>query len=80
MTQYKGYYIDNVTFSSKKEIDVFIKENIIKHLIKLNSLMFSGRYTAKEKFNIAREMTDQEKILHDEYGMTWEEIENALYK
>lgn len=80
MTQYKGYYIDNVTFSSTKEIDIFIKENIIKHLIELQSLMFSGRYTAKEKIKIAREMTDQEKILHDEYEMTWEEIENALYK
>jgi len=38
-----------------------------------------GRYTDNEKIAICGEIHDKEIRLHDEYGMTWEEIEEIPY-
>ena len=78
MKKYKGYYIDGVVFKSKKDIDEFYKNNIISKIKVFHSLLFEmpeGHYSDKEKLMISDEITIREKRLHDEYNMSWEEIE-----
>lgn len=79
MTQYKGYYIDNVIFHSREEIDQHIKNEIINKIKTLHDMMFSGRYNNAEVMQLNNEITIREERLHDEYGMDWEEIENIPF-
>lgn len=72
MKKYKGYYIDNVTFSSKKEIDEFIKNDMIKHIKKLLKIMATNPVAASE-------ITLYEKALHNEFGLTCDEIEELEF-
>jgi len=76
MTKYKGYYIDGAIFNSKEDIDTFIKGETIKKIKQLYEMMTNPRYNAPELMAISNMITDREIILHNEYGMTWEEIEN----
>lgn len=80
MTKYHGYYIDGVVFKSKKEIDDFHIKNIKKKICQLNDALFNQRYSAVEKIRIAGMIHDREIILHDEYGLDWEEIENIAFE
>ena len=80
MTRYKGYYIDGIIFTSKEEIDVFIKNEIIKKIKVLHDMMFSGRYNTADVMKINDEITIREQRLHDEYNMQWEEIEKIPYE
>ena len=81
MKRYKGYYIDGVIFSTKKDIDNFIKSEIIRKICIFHRMLFDmpGRYTDDEKIAICGEIHDREIRLHDEYGMSWEEIEEIPY-
>lgn len=79
MKRYKGYYIDGVIFKSKEEIDAFLKNAIIEKIKTFHNMLFSGRYNASEMMAITKEISDREKILHDEYGMDWEAIENIQF-
>lgn len=79
MTQYKGYYIDNVIFHSREEIDQHIKNEIINKIKTLHDMMFSGKYSNAEVMQLNNEITIREERLHDEYGMDWEEIENIPF-
>lgn len=79
MTKYRGYYIDNVVFSSKKDIDEFVKQSLINKLKSLNEMLLSPRYSGKEKLLIVSEISIREHKLHDEFGMSYEEIENLEY-
>ena len=70
MTQYKGYTIDNVIFSSKEDIDRFLEEQAVK-----------AYRVAVELFNNNRNLEysmycDQRAdVLVNNYGYTWEQIE-----
>ena len=79
MKRYKGYYIDGVIFSNKKEIDDFIKKTIIGKIKTFHDMLFSGRYSGGELIAISNEITIREKRLHDEYNMSWEDIEMIPY-
>lgn len=74
MKQYKGYYIDHAVFNSKEDIDTFIKANLIKKVAMLNKMM--RNYTDPGMMMAAcAEMTNIERVLMSEYGMTAAEIE-----
>lgn len=75
MVKYNGYYIDGVIFHNKQEIDNFIKDAIIKKIKVFSDMMLSGRYSSMEVLRICEEMHTREKVLHDTYGMSWEDIE-----
>jgi hypothetical protein len=79
MKKYKGYYIDGVVFRSQKEIDNFLKEAHIKKIKVFHEMLFSERYSAAQKMELTRWIHDREVILHDEYKMTWDEIEEIPY-
>lgn len=51
------------------------KKGIIKKIKWLVDLLSSPRYTDSELIQIAGEIDLKERRLHDEFGMTWEEIE-----
>lgn len=76
MTKYKGYYVDGAIFNSKEDIDNFIKSETIKKIQQLNDMLFNPRYSGAEKMEIAKMITDRETILHNDFGMDWETIEN----
>lgn len=75
MIKYRGYYIDHVVFNSKKDIDEHCKNELIAGIKKYIEMMFSSRYSASEKMTLSQWVSDREKQLHDEFGMSWEEIE-----
>ena len=76
MTKYKGYYVDGAIFNSKEDIDNFIKNETIKKIQQLNDMLFNPRYSGAEKMEITKMITDRETILHNDFGMDWETIEN----
>ena len=78
MTKYRGYYIDKVTFSSKSEIDAYVKQSIIDKIKQFNKMMMSSRYSDAERIHLAGMITDYERRLHDEFGMSWEDVENIF--
>ena len=80
MKKYNGYYIDGVIFKSKNEIDDFIKNEIIKKIKIFHDMMFSGRYNTAEVLKLNDEITIREQRLHDEFNMSWEEIEEIPFK
>lgn len=70
MTQYKGYYIDGITFKTKKEIDEFIKKNNIE-LFKRYCKIFSNHPTIEASIVCAEQATK----LHDNFNISHNEIE-----
>lgn len=79
MTKYRGYYIDGVVFSSKSDIDEFVKKSIIDKARVFNNMMLSGRYDASQMIQLAHEISIREHRLHTEFGMSYEDIELAIY-
>lgn len=78
MTRYKGYYIDNAIFHSKKEIDEFIKNELIARIKKYNHLMMNApecHISAGYVHGCMEQITAAERKLHEEYGMSYEELE-----
>lgn len=70
MRKYKGYYIDNIYFSTKEEIDEFIKSQAVNAYCK--SVKYFTNHPSMEASSIA---SDKAQRLVDEFGFTWEEVE-----
>lgn len=70
MKQYKGYYIDNVIFNSKEEIDNFIKEEAKKRYIMLNQY-----FLKHPSIEAAAVCSDQMRYMHNDLGFSYEELE-----
>lgn len=68
--QYRGYYIDNVVFSSKKDIDEFIKKQAVDRFAMLNKY-----FAEKPSMEASIACSEQARYLHDEFGFSWEQIE-----
>ena len=70
MINYKGYYIDNITFNSKEEIDNFLEEQAVK-----------AYKQAVELFAVHPDMEhsayadDRAEYLVSQFGYTWEQVE-----
>lgn len=75
MTQYKGYYIDNVVFSSKKDIDAFIKKQAVDKFMMLNKY-----FAKKPSMEASIACSEQARYLHNEFGFSWEELEEMELK
>lgn len=70
MRQYKGYFIDKVIFNNEAEIDAFIKKQTIEKYQRL------CRMFAKDScMELIAMMTPCEEKLHNEFGLSYEEIE-----
>ena len=78
MQKYRGYYIDGVVFSTRKEIDEFVKNSVLERYRQFCKMFCSDHYTAQEKMQISVEMSEREKCLHYEFGMSLEELENIF--
>ena len=81
MKRYKGYYIDGVVFKSEAEIDEFCKKTIIEKIRMFHDMLFNhgDRYTPAEQYKICEEISIREQRLHDEYNMSWEDIEEIPF-
>lgn len=71
MTQYKGYYIDNIIFNSKADIDNHIKEQAIDRY-KMMCRMFAEHDAGME---LSILMSEQADYMHNVCGMDYNEIE-----
>lgn len=69
MQKYKGYYIDNVIFSSKEEIDNFIVKQTVERYKKL-CMMFNENHSME----LIKMMMPVEEKLHA-LGFDWDDIE-----
>ena len=72
MKQYKGYYIDHVVFDSEADIDARVKSDLIKRMQKLNRMAIENVSYALVAVAEAMRCANR---LHDEYGMSYVEIE-----
>lgn len=79
MKRYRGYYIDGVIFNSEKEIDTFLIDSFKNKIRQLYDMLRSPRYSEAELISISEMITEKEKILHDTYGLTWDEIEEIPF-
>lgn len=79
MTKYRGYYIDGVVFTSKEQIDEFVKKSIIDKARQFNDMLMSGKYDNNQMMKISDEISIREKRLHDEFHMDYDSIEAAIY-
>lgn len=70
MKKYKGYYIDNICFKSKKDIDEFIKSQAIDRYKQLSKL-----FAKNPSMEISSIMSDLSLKLHDEFNLSYSEIE-----
>lgn len=70
MTQYRGYYIDNVIFSSKADIDEFVKEQAIRAYKTACRLFYES--PSMERSTYCYELAER---LHKVFGFTWDQIE-----
>lgn len=70
MTKYKGYYIDQVIFNSKEEIDAFIKKQTIDKY-----KMLCKMFAENASMELITIMQPYEDRLHNEFGLSYEEIE-----
>ena len=70
MRQYKGYYIDKVIFNNEDEIDEFIKSEAIR-AYKQSVELFVNHSTIENSIYC----DDKAKILVNQFGFTWEQIE-----
>lgn len=70
MKQYKGYYIDNVIFNNETEIDAFLKKQAIEKYQLLCKMFLEDSC-----MELVVMMSPIEERLHDEFGLSYEEIE-----
>ena len=70
MRKYKGYYIDKVIFNNEDEIDEFIKSEAIR-AYKQSVELFVNRSTIENSIYC----DDKAEILVNQFGFTWEQIE-----
>lgn len=70
MKKYRGYYIDSVIYRSESEIDEAIKQNAIERYKTLNKL-----FAKRASVECAALCAEQARYLHDECGLSYEEIE-----
>lgn len=70
MKQYKGYFIDEVIFNSELEIDAFIKKQTIDKYQQLCRM-----FAENSCMELISMMQPYEDKLHDEFGFSYEEIE-----
>ena len=70
MRKYKGYYIDKVIFSNEDEIDGFIKSEAIR-AYKKSVELFVNQSTIENSIYC----DDKAEILVNQFGFTWEQIE-----
>lgn len=70
MKNYKGYYVDDFVFHSESEIDAFLKKQAVDYFIWLNKY-FSEHMTVEASVACS----EQADRLHNEFGLSWEEIE-----
>lgn len=70
MKQYKGYYIDKVVFNNESEIDAFIKKQTIEKY-----KMLCKMFAQDACYELVAMMTPYEDRLHNEFGLSYEEIE-----
>ena len=70
MKQYKGYYIDKVIFNNETEIDAFIKKQTIEKYQQLCKM-----FADNSCMELIVMMAPYEEKLHNEFGLSYEEIE-----
>lgn len=70
MKKYKGYYIDNICFKSKKDIDEFIKSQAIDRYKQLSKL-----FAKNPSMELSSLLSDLSIKLHDEHKLSYNEIE-----
>lgn len=70
MEQYRGFYIDNVIFNSKEDIDKFVEEQAVLAFKKYN------KYFSKHpSIEASRLCTLYKNRLRNEFGYSYERIE-----
>lgn len=70
MTKYRNYYIDNVIFNSKEDIDRFIKAQAIESYKRA-----CKRFSEKPSMEMSIFCSEKAEYLHRVIGLSWEEIE-----
>ena len=70
MKQYKGLYIDGTIFTSKEDIDNFLKEQAIRSY-KIAVQAFCDHCDIEHSLYA----DEQAERLNKQYGMDWDEIE-----
>lgn len=70
MKQYKGYYIDNVIFNSKEDIDKFIESEAVNAYRK--SVEYFANHPTMEASSYS---SDKAEVLVNKFGYTWEQVE-----
>ena len=78
MKSYRGYFIDNIVFDSKEEVDRFIKHSLVSQLKKLGR-MFVKESDPESLMVISNRMSEIAKQLHDDCGMSWDAIEEVEF-
>ena len=71
MKQYKGYYIDGVVFSSKKDIDIFLKNQAVSAYRK--AVEYFANHSTMEASIYC---DDKARNLVDNFGFTYQEVED----
>lgn len=67
--EYRGYYIDHVSFHSKEEIDEFIRDNMINHY-----RTAVQEFVRDPDYAISIYVDRIAEDLHRQCGVSWEEI------
>ena len=67
---YKGYYIDGIRFTSKEDIDSFLKNKAIE-AFKTACKLFNRDFSL-EASNYCGKLAEQ---LHNNFNLSWNEIE-----
>lgn len=70
MEQYKGYYIDNIYFNRKDEIDDHIKQKAVEEYQR--RIRYFADHPTMEASIFCTEQAD---LLHNNFGFSYEEIE-----
>lgn len=70
MKKYRGYYIDNVIFNSKEDIDKFIESEAINAY--RQSVEYFARHQTVEASNYSNNKAEE---LVSMFGYTWEQVE-----
>lgn len=70
MTNYRGYYIDNVIFHSTEEIDNFIKAQAVDAYKKAVELFANHSTMANSIY-----CDEKAERLVNQFGYTWDEVE-----
>ena len=71
MAQYRGYYIDHVTFNSREEIDAFVKKQAVESYSRL-----SKKFATDPSMELSVLMSKAADRLHSVFGFSYEEIED----